>query len=162
FLIMLLELIALIAAVHGVQVVMRIYAEEIDYRVEPVLAGSLRRSTYLASNAVIAFLGPAAGMLLAGAALGVVAHLKEPSIATQDILGQAAATIPAVWVLVALALAAVGAEPSRRLVGWAGVVATFGLTVLGPTFKLPDWALDISPLRHVPQVTSANPEWSGL
>lgn len=162
FLIMLLELVAIIAAVFAVQIVMRIHAEEIDYRVEPLLAGSLRRATYLASNAVVAFLAPAAGMLLAGSALGVVAHLKEPSIAAGDIIAQAAATIPAVWVLTALALAAVGAKPSRRMIGWGGVVATFGLTILGPTFKLPDWALDISPLRHIPRVTSAAPDWSGL
>ena len=162
FLIMLLELVAIIAAVAGVQIVMRIHAEEVDYRVEPLLAGSLRRATYLASNAVVAFLAPAGGMMLAGTALGIVAHRKEPAIAAGDIIAQSAATIPAVWVLVALALAAVGAKPSRRLIGWGGVVATFGLTVLGPTFKLPDWALDISPLRHVPAVTSAVPDWSGM
>ncbi|HSN43456.1 MAG TPA: hypothetical protein VLR88_05305, partial [Propionibacteriaceae bacterium] len=67
-----------------------------------------------------------------------------------------------VWVLVALATAAVGAKPSRRLVGWLGVLATYGLTLLGPTFKLPDYILDISPLRHVPTVTATNPDWAGL
>jgi ABC-2 type transport system permease protein len=65
-------------------------------------------------------------------------------------------------VLIALALAAVGAAPTRRVVAWLGIVATFGLTLLGPTFKLPDWALDISPLHHIPNVTAASPEWSGL
>jgi ABC-2 type transport system permease protein len=42
------------------------------------------------------------------------------------------------------------------------VVATFGITILGPTFNLPDWMLDISPLRHVPNVTAASPDWAGL
>ena len=42
------------------------------------------------------------------------------------------------------------------------MVATFGLTILGPTFNLPDWVLDISPLRHVPNVTAASPDWTGL
>ncbi len=41
-------------------------------------------------------------------------------------------------------------------------MATFGLTILGPTFKLPDWVLGISPLRHVPNVTAVSPDWSGL
>ena len=48
---------------------------------------------------------------------------------------------------------------------WArvdGEVATFGITILGPTFKLPDWLLDISPLRHVPNVTAISPDWTGL
>lgn len=162
FLVTILQIIAIVAAVLGVQVAQRMYAEEVGYRVEPLLAGSLRRSTYLAANAAVALLGSAAGMLVAGTSLGVVAASRDDSIAVADVVLQAAVTIPAVWVLVSLALAAVGAAPSRRLVGWLGVVATFALTILGPTFNLWEWALDISPLRHVPHVTAAQPEWGGL
>lgn len=162
FLVTILQIIAIIAAVMGVQVALRIYAEEVDYRVEPLLAASLRRATYLASNAVIALVGPAVAMLLAGTTLGLVAHAKDGTIAVGDVLWQATVTIPAVWVLVGLGLAAAGAVPSRRIIAWFGVVATFGLTILGPTFKLPAWALDISPLRQVPDVTGASPNWAGL
>ena len=162
FLVTILQIIAVIAAVMGVQVILRIYAEETGYRVEPLLAGSLRRTTYLASNAVVALLGTALGLIVAGICLGLVASAKDGSIALGDVVRQSLATIPAVWVLVALAIAAIGAAPTRRLVAWLGVVATFGLTILGPTFKLPDWALDVSPLRHVPNVTATSPDWTGL
>ncbi|SDZ20402.1 hypothetical protein SAMN05444365_10744 [Micromonospora pattaloongensis] len=47
------------------------------------------------------------------------------------------------------------------LVKWLGVVAAFALTILGPLFRLWDWALGISPLRHVPNLTTT-PGWSGL
>lgn len=162
FLVTILQIIAIIAAVMGVQAVLHVYAEEIDYRVEPLLAGSLRRSTYLASNALIALLGPAVALLLAGIATGLVAGAKDNSISTGDVIFQSLVTIPAVWTLVALGLAAVGAAPRLRLIAWLGIVATFGLTILGPTFKLPDWALSISPLHHVPNVTAASPDWAGL
>ena len=162
FLATIMQIIAVVAAVMGVQVVLRIYAEEVDHRVEPLLAGSLRRPEYLASNAVVALVATALAMLLAGSTLGLVAHAADDAIAVKDVIEQAAVTVPAVWVLVGLALAAVGAAPRRRLVGWVGVVATFGITLLGPTFKLPDWALGISPLEHVPNVTSASPDWGGL
>lgn len=162
FLVTILQIIAVIAAVMGVQVILRVYAEEIDYRVEPLLAGSLRRPTYLASNVLVAMLGTAAALLVAGVCLGLVASAKDDSISFGNVVEQSLVTIPAVWVLVGLAIAAVGAAPSRRLIAWLGVVATFGLTILGPTFKLPDWALDISPLRHVPNVTAASPDWTGL
>lgn len=79
-----------------------------------------------------------------------------------DVLGQAAATVPAVWVLVGLALACVGAKPSKRLIGWMGVVATLALTILGPLFNLDEWVLDISPLWHVPNVGATDPAWLGL
>lgn len=162
FIATILQIIAIIAAVMGVQIVLRIHSEEVDYRVEPLLAGSLRRSTYLASNTVIAVLGATAALVLAGTALGLIAHTKKDSIALADVVRQALVTTPAVWTLIALAVAAIGAAPSRRLIAWLAVVATFGLTILGPTFKLPDWALGISPLRHVPNVTAASPDWAGL
>ncbi|WP_432874849.1 ABC transporter permease [Kribbella sp. CA-245084] len=162
FLVTILQIIGIIAAVMGVQVVLRIYAEEIDYRVEPLLAGSLRRSTYLASNALVAFLAPAVALLVAGTTLGLVAAGGDDDVAFGKVILQAVVTIPAVWTLVGLALAAVGAAPSKRIIAWLGVVATFGITLLGPTFKFPDWALGISPLHHVPNVTAPAPTWSGL
>ena len=112
FLVTILQIIAIIAAVMGVQVALRIYAEEIEYRVEPLLAASLRRSTYLASNAVVALLGPAAAVVVTGTALGLVAHATDGSVAFGDVIWQATVTIPAVWVLVGLAPAAVGAAPA--------------------------------------------------
>lgn len=162
FLITILQLIAIIAAVMGVQMIQRVHAEEIDLRVEPLLAGSLHRSTYLASNVVVALAGSGVAMLLAGTGLGIVASAADPSVSVGQVISQALVTIPGVWVLVALAVAAVGAAPAKRLVGWLGIVATFGLTILGPTFRLPDWALSISPLRHVPNIAAASPGWTGF
>ena len=161
FLTTILQIIGIIAAVMGVQMILRIVAEENDFRVEPLLAGSLRRATYLASNVLVALVATALGMIVAGTAVGLVAS-RATDVGVLDVVRQAAATVPAVWVLVAIATAAVGARPQIRLVAWLGVVATFALTLLGPTFKLPGWALDISPLRHVPSVTAAHPDWGGL
>ena len=150
FLVTILGIVAVIAAVLGVQVVLRAYAEESDHRAEPLLAGSLTRPVYLASNAVVAFAATAVALLVAGLGLSLVAAAGTSTVSAGDVLLQAVVTIPAGWTLVALALAVVGARPALRLVAWLGVVATFVLTLLGPTFKLPAWALDISPLRHVP------------
>ncbi|MEI2774647.1 MAG: multidrug ABC transporter permease [Tetrasphaera sp.] len=158
-----LQLIGIVAAIMGVQIIMRIYAEETDYRVEPLLAAPLRRPIYLASNVILAVVATAIGMVLAGTGLGWVAsRASEATLSWGDVVRQALVTVPAVWVLVGLATAAVGAKPSRRLVGWLGILATFGLTLLGPTFKLPDYILAISPLCHVPIVNAAAPDWSGL
>ncbi|GAA2639418.1 ABC transporter permease [Paractinoplanes durhamensis] len=162
FIVTILQLAGIIASVFGVQIVMRIYAEEVAYRVEPVLAGSLSRAKYLASNAIIAFLAPAAALLIAGTVIGLIAAAAEPGLAAGDVVRQALATVPAVWTIVAVSLATVGARPQVRLAGWLAVVVTFALTLLGPLFKLWDWILGISPLWHVPNVTVAAPGWAGL
>ena len=45
---------------------------------------------------------------------------------------------------------------------WAGVLVSFVLTLLGPTFGLDDWVLGISPFWHVPNVSATGLDWSGL
>lgn len=162
FLLTMVRILGIYAAVHGVQIVMRLYAEEAENRADPLLGGAVSRAAHLASHASIAFLSTAVGMLLAAVVMGWVADATGETISFTDVLGQAVATIPAVWVLVGLAVAVVGAKPSKRLVGWMAVVATFALTLLGPMFTLDEWVLDISPLWHVPNVQAADPAWSGL
>ena len=50
---------------------------------------------------------------------------------------------------------------SAAVTGGLAIIAAFGLTILGATFKLPEWALSIGPLHHVPNIT-ASPNWTGL
>ncbi|MCO7221383.1 ABC transporter permease [Klenkia sp. PcliD-1-E] len=162
FVLTFLSLLGIVAAVPGVQIAQRVHAEETDHRVEPLLAGALRRSRFFASHAVPALAAPAVAVLLAGATMGAVVSSAGTGLGAGDVLAQAAATVPAVWAVVALALAVVGARPAVRLAGWLGVVASFALTLFGPTFRLPGWALGISPFHHVPDVTAASPGWTGL
>src|SRR5690606_11809340 len=96
-----------------------------------------------------------------GTSMGLVASARDESVAFSDVLGQALATVPAVWALVAVAVATVGAVPRIRLLAWLAVVVTFGITLLGPTFKLSDAQLSASVFQHVPDVTGAA-DWTGL
>jgi ABC-2 type transport system permease protein len=162
FLLTLLKVMGVIAAVYGVQVVMHIYSEENEYRVEPLLAGALSRPRYLASNALIALLGPAVAMVIGGVVIGFVASASGVDVNVSDLAKQALVVIPAVWVLIGLSLALVGANPRVRLAAWLAIVATFALTILGPTFRLWDWVLGISPLYHVPNITATTPDYSEL
>lgn len=161
-LITLINLLVIIAAVYGVGVANRIYSEEVDYRVEPLLAGQVSRSGYFASNALIALLGPAVALMIGTLAIGLVAAPANDHIDVDSVLRQGLVEIPALWLLVGIALAAVGARPSVRLVAWLAIVAAFGLTILGPSLKLPEWILAISPLWHVPNVAATDASYFGV
>jgi ABC-2 type transport system permease protein len=162
FLVTILRLVGIIAAVFGVQMVLRIHLEELDFRVEPLLAAALSRPRYLASNVVVAILAPSLAVLLSATVIGAVATLRDPSVGLGEVVAQAAATVPAVWVHVALAVALVGAAPRKRRAASLAIVASFALTILGPIFRLWDWVLGISPFWHVPNVTADAPDLSGL
>lgn len=151
FVLTLLQLLGIIAAVYGVQVMMRVYAEEIDYRLEPPLAASVPRWRLLASHAIVAVIGPAIALLIGGVAMSVTA--SDAAITSGTVVRQVLVEIPAVAILIAMSIATIGARPQVRLVSWAAVAASFALTLLGPLFNLWDWVLGISPLWHVPNVT---------
>ena len=162
FLLTLLKLAGIIASVYGVQVMMRVYAEESEYRVEPLLAGALSRPKYLASNTLIALVGPAVALVIGSVIIATMAARSDPTLSMSTVAQQGVAEVPALWVLVGLSVATVGANPRLRLVAWLGIVATFALTILGPILRLPEWILGISPLWHVPNLAAPSPDYVGL
>ncbi|MGO1591898.1 MAG: ABC transporter permease [Ancrocorticia sp.] len=162
FLVTILSLAGILAAIPGVQIVLKVRSEELEDRVEPLLAGAISRPRYYASNVFFAFLAPTLYVLIAGLGIAGLAASADIGVEFANVILQAGATIPAVWTIVALSVAVIGARPAVSLAAWAGVLASFGLTILGPTFKLWDWALAISPFWHVPNVTPDSVDWSGL
>ena len=162
FLLTLLKILGIIAAVYGVQIINRVFIEESEYRVEPLLAGALSRTKFYASHVAIALVGPAAALVIGGFMLGVTASAVGANVTIVDLVLQSIASVPAIWILIGIAVLVVGAKPEARLVSWFGVVATFVLTILGPTFNLWDWVLGISPLWHVPNVVSADANYLPL
>jgi ABC-2 type transport system permease protein len=162
FLATVLTLVGIVASVAGVQIINRVRAEELDDRVEPVLATAVSRGRYLAPNVLIAFTASALYVLIAGVVVGIFAGSADIGLNFGYPPLQAVATIPAVWTVIALAVAVIGAHPQRQIASWVGVLVSFGLTLLGPSFKLPGWALGISPFYHVPHVATGTPNWWGL
>jgi len=162
FLVTVLSLVGIIAAVPGVQTMLKVRTEETEDRVEPLIATATTRPRYYAANVALAFAGPTVYVLVAGTVVAALASRADLGVTFGDVLVQAAATVPAVWTVVAVAVAVVGARPKVALAAWLGVLASFVLTLLGPTFGLADWVLAISPFWHVPNTAAANPGLTGL
>lgn len=162
FITTILSLIGILASVSGVQVMLKVRAEELDDRVEPLMAGAVARPRYFGSNVLVALVYPTVFVLVAGTLVATLASGADLGLTFGDVLLQAAVTIPASWTVVAVSVAVVGARPAVSLAAWVGVLLSFVLTILGPTFGLDDWVLGISPFWHVPNVAGADPDWSGL
>lgn len=157
-----LSLVGILAAVPGVQVLLKLRTEEMEDRVEPVIAGAVSRVRFFTSNVVLALAASTLYVVVAGAVIALLVANADIGLSFTDAFVQAVATTPAVWTVVALSAAVVGARPAASIAAWAGVLLSFGLTLLGPTFGLDDWALAISPFWHVPEITAASPDWTGL
>lgn len=162
FLVTILSLVGILASIPGVQTMLKVRTEELEDRVEPLIATATARPRYYLSNVLIALAAPALYMLVAGVLIGWLAATADIGVSFGDVLLQATATTPAVWTVIALAVAVIGARPQVSIAAWLGVLASFALTILGPTFQLWDWVLAISPFWHVPNVTSPDADWWGL
>ncbi len=153
-----LMLVALMALGVVGQGLSRIRAEEAEGRLESLLARSTSRpgwsSAHFGTSAVAAVVTLVAG----GAGLQLTA-----GDAVDGIGAATAAYIPAVLVVAGVAWALFGLVPRLTALIWAAVGYIAFVAFLGETLKLPDWALNLSPLYAVGTVpvddVSAQTEW---
>lgn len=143
-----------IAAVYAIQVVLRLRAEELGNRAEPLLATPVSRSGWTISHLVFAFGGPVVLMAAAGVSSGLIRGLGAHDVGHEIVrlLGAGLVQLPAVWVLPSLTIAIVGLMPRWTPLAWAAVVIFALLGEFGAMFKLNKWVQDVSPFHHTPQL----------
>lgn len=162
FLVTILSLIGIVVSIACVQMVLRARKEEMEDRVEPLIAAGVSRPRYLGATVALAYGAVPVYLTLGGLVVATFASRADIGISFGEAMLQAWVTVPAVCCVVAISVAVVGARPQVSLAAWAGVVASFGLTLLGPTFGLDDWVLGISPYHHVPPMAGTKQNYVGL
>lgn len=150
-----LQMAAVAVAIYAVQVLLRPRAEEVDGVLEPVLAGAIRRSRWLAGHAVGALLGGLGLLLLFAVAVGVSAGtvLGDPAGQVRTLVVAVLVQAPGVLVMGCLVLAVDAVVPRYAVpVSWAVLLACilFG-PLFGTSLGMPGWAQDLSPFTHVPK-----------
>ncbi|MFN8037143.1 MAG: ABC transporter permease [Acidimicrobiia bacterium] len=144
---------AVVAAAYGIQAVGRARSEEVQGRVEPLLATSVPRTRWLLGHVAVAIGGSFALMALAGAGAGVV-HAAQTGDANDfwRILAAAVVQLPAAWVLVGIVVLAFGLSPRFVTAGWIALGAFVFLAEIGPLLELGHWVMDLSPFTHTPKL----------
>jgi ABC-2 type transport system permease protein len=149
-----LGILSVVASAYGVQAALRLRSEETTARVEPVLAAAVARRSWMASHLVIALLGTALLVVVAGAGAGLAhgAQTGDMSGAFGRVVGAALVQIPAIWVLVAIVAALFGLLPRWSPLAWVLLVAFLLLGEFGSLFELRREVMDLSPYAHVPKL----------
>ena len=146
-----IAIIAGIAAAYGISAADRLRAEEVDGHAEPLLATTTTRTRWATSHYAVALAGTALLMVLAGLAIGASA---SASLGDWSQLGRvlvaALVQIPAVWVVTSLVLLLFGWLPRATVAVWGLLAAFIVVGEFGALWKLPEWVMDLSPLRHAP------------
>ncbi|GAB3267993.1 exporter of polyketide antibiotics [Sinomonas notoginsengisoli] len=160
FVSMLLLILAMGGGVFGIQLAVRFAVEEEEGRADWVLSAGISRSGYFAPVVAVAVVAPAIAAVIGGVVLAFTAVATGTAIDAGDVVRQAFATVPALWLTAAVGLAFVGVAPLFRWIAWLLVVYWLILTVFGPLLKAPDWLLDTSPFHVIPSVTASDADWA--
>ena len=149
-----LGFIAIIGAAYGITAIGRWRSEETHQHAEQILATATTRGRFAASHLAVALLGTAALMLVLGLSLGL-ADASAGGVAggVGRALPAAAVRIPAIWVCVGVATAALGWVPRwTAAVGWGSLVLFLVVGEFGGLLGLPGWVIDLAPFTHVPRM----------
>ena len=151
-----LTVIAMIAAIHSVQAVLRLSSEETSGRAEMVLATAVSRPRWAAGHLAVALGGAALMLTVAALGLGLAgAGSTGDSGMILRTLGAALVHLPALWVTAGVAMALVGLVPRATTLAWVVIGYSFFVVYLGGFLGLPDWLANLSPFGHVPQLPAA-------
>ncbi|WP_280267881.1 ABC transporter permease [Nocardia wallacei] len=143
-------LLALISAGYALQGAGRIAEEESGDRLEPMLAGTCSRTRWLATQVVTVAGGAAIVSAVSGLALGISdAVAVSDASAVGRITLAALAYLPAVLVLLAVAVALYGLRPPYLAAGWIVYIVVAVIAVLADTLQLPGWVRHLSPIDWV-------------
>lgn len=147
-------IIGLTAAAYTVQTTNRLREEESSGRLEPLLVAGVSRFRWAASQLLIALLGTALLLAVAGLAGGLVygAEVGDLGGQTGRLLGAALVQVPATWVFAGLGVALFGLAPKLTGLNWAALVVCVVLLELGALLGLDQAVVDVSPFAHVPKL----------
>jgi polyether ionophore transport system permease protein len=150
-------ILGLIAAAYAIQAILRLRSEETGGRAEPVLATAVGRLRWAASHLVFSVLGPAAALITAGLAGGLIYGLNTGDVGHQlpRVLAGAIVQLPAVWVLAAIAVALFGVTPRLAPAAWGPLAVCLLLALVGAAVQLDQRLLDLSPFTHIPKAPGA-------
>ncbi|MCT9868307.1 hypothetical protein [Paenarthrobacter aurescens] len=144
----LLGIAGVLAAAAGIQVVLRLRAEEAEGRAEMLLAAPRSSARWLAANLTLATASVVIVAVVAGtAATAGLALSGVPSGPPGLLVGAALAHVPAAVVFAAAVAFAVVPRVSVAL-GWGFLAVGLVLGQFGELMRLPVWLQDLSPFRH--------------
>ena len=165
FIVVIGAFVGILAAAIAVQGAMRLRQEEAAGGADAVLSGAVGRVRWFLSIVLVAALGAAAALVLAGLAAAGAALLARPDGSAGTFgawFGTIVWQLPAVLVLLAVVALVFAVAPRASIpAGWLVLAAAAFLGEFGALLGLPQWLRDVAPFSHSPAVALPDPSFAG-
>ena len=163
FIVLLMAIMTLFITAPVIISFLRLRGEEKSNRTELVFSRAVSRMqllrAYLVPAILIAILLP---ILQAFALWSVGTVISEDMMPLGDVMGASVVYIPAILLVLGLAVLLIGWLPRATSLVWLFLVYGFIVIYLGDILELPDWVINLSVYEHVPVYPSEELSYASL
>ena len=153
FMSFLMIIIAIFTAIPVVSLILKLKNEEKRNRTEHILARYVSREKLLLSYLIVSVFASVLMSFVGALGLYVTSvSVMEESIAFSTFIKAAMNYLPAIWIIMGLAIFLVGFIPKATGLVWAYLGFSFFAVYLGGMLEFPDWVIRLSPFGNVPQI----------
>ena len=153
FMTMLMSIMAMISTIPAIMAMNKLIGEEKKNRTEHLLARAVSRTRLIGSSFVVSI--ATSFVMLSLAAIGLWSAgnaVMEEGLALGRLYGAAMVYLPAMWIMIALAVLLTGLLPKFTGLSWIYLLYSFIVVYLGGLLQFPEWMGNLSPFGQVPQI----------
>ncbi|GGC78865.1 ABC transporter permease [Thalassobacillus devorans] len=163
FLSMLMAVLAMISTIPALLFILKLKGEEGKGRAAHLLERAISRPRLMGSYLALALVGGWIMLSLAALGLGVAGNaVMEDGISLGRFYESAMAYLPAMWVMLALAVLLIGWAPRFSVIAWLYLVYSFIVVYMGGLFQFDEWVTKLSPFGHIPELPVEEVSWLGM
>lgn len=153
FLTMLMAIMAIISTIPAIMAMARLIKEETAGWTEHVLTRSVSRVRLMGTYFVLSIITSFVMLLLSILGLwSASSFVMDDPISFGTYFSSAMVYLPAMWVMIGVAVLLIGFFPRLTGLVWLYVVFSFIVVYLGDLLQFPDWLSYLSPYGHIPQL----------
>lgn len=160
FIVLLMAIMALISTVPVVMTVMKLKSEENKHLTENYYSRAVSRSRLLGSYVCLSMIASFVMQALVAIGLWSVGMVVvEDGIAFDTTFASALVYLPAMWILMGVAVFLIGIAPKATGFVWLYVIYSFVVIYLGGLLEFPEWANNLSAFHHIPQIPTMDMDY---
>lgn len=153
FMAMLMSIMAMISTIPSLMAILRLIGEERRNHTEHLLSRAVSRARLMGSSLFVSIV--VAFIMLSLAAIGLWSAgtaVMDDGIAFGTLYGAAMVYLPAMWMMIAVAVLLIGVAPKLTSLTWLYLGYSFIVVYLGGLLQFPEWLGNLSPYGHIPQL----------
>ena len=160
FIPMLMIIMAMLSTVPALMAMLKLKSEERKNRTEHLLGRAVSRTKLIGGYFFIAI--SVSVIMVSLVAIGLWSAgstVMDDPISFGTIYQAAIVYLPAIWVMLAIALLLMGINPSLTGLTWLYLGYSFFVIYLGGLLNVPDWLGNLSPYGHIAQLPIENMDY---